>query len=408
VNDFPRLIERRDLADAARSSQVSRRDLLAATVVLGLTAAGAGIAARVVGATPQPPPAQPSAPLTMHAGHGGQGTAPLATPRLGEQADGTRLWRVKVGGFSAEDGIDAQAFFPAEITINAGDGILFDFGPGGFHTVTFLSGQEPPPVLIPDDAAGTPAAEPPRMLLNPDVAFAVGGTTYDGAGYLNSGIDILREAGDPFVLTFSEPGDYTYVCLPHATVMAARVIVQEAGAPLPYEQADYDAMADEQLTAIIESGREDLATNQEATATERAGGTTLWEVSAGVGADQARVMRFLPANLEVKAGDTVRWVNRSPGEGHTVSFLSGEEKPEEFIVEPRESGPPKLVFNPAELYPAGGSEYDGAGFVSSGFFGEPFGPQTYELTFTAPGTFEYVCLPHVPMAMVGTIAVSER
>ena len=32
----------------------------------------------------------------------------------------------------------------------------------------------------------------------------------------------------------------------------------------------------------------------------------------------------------------------------------------------------------------------------------------YRLTFTAPGDFDYVCLPHAPMDMVGTVAVTPR
>ncbi len=42
-----------------------------------------------------------------------------------------------------ETGIDLHAFFPGDITVNAGDSIFFEFTPmgvPGFHTVTFAPG----------------------------------------------------------------------------------------------------------------------------------------------------------------------------------------------------------------------------------------------------------------------------
>lgn len=394
-----------DVGAMVRSGTMSRRDALSALVAFGVTGTGVALVGRAaLMNTARSVKAEEHA--SMHAGHAQPDAEAMATPELGAQADGTQRWRVKVGGFSPDEGVDGQGYFPGEITINAGDSIFFDFGPGGFHTVTFLSDQEPLALLIPDDG-GTPSAEAPRMMLNPEVAFAVGGDSYDGASYLNSGIDFFRDTESPFVLTFTQPGDYSYVCVPHIAVMGAHVIVQEAGAEYPYDQADYDAMAEEQLAALVEAAKTDLPTYLEVATTQQADGSTLWEPTCGVNFGQAQVMRFLPDQLEIKVGDTVRWVNRSPGEGHTVTFLSGAEKPDDFLIEEQGNGPPKLIFNPDVLYPAGGAEYDGTGFVSSGFYGEPFGAATYELTFTQPGTFDYVCLPHEPMGMVGTVTVSE-
>jgi plastocyanin len=382
---------------------MSRRDALAAAASLGIVGAGALLAGRsMIGNDSRNAVAQE--PMNMHAGHAM--ASPVPAPELGQQPNGSYRWRVAVGGFSAEEGIDTQSYFPGEITINAGDSIFFDFGPGGFHTVTFLSEEEPPALLIPDEG-GSPAAGQPRMLLNPDVAFPTGGDTYHGDGYLNSGIDLLRDPAEPFVLTFSQPGAYSYICVPHLAVMGARVIVQETGTDYPYEQPDYDAMAEEQRQALIDTALADLPTYLEVAKTPQSDGSNLWEPTAGVNFGPAQVMKFLPEDLEIRVGDTVRWVNRSPGEGHTVTFGVGGEPPEDFIVEDQGDAPPKITFNPDVLYPAGGAEYDGTGFVSSGFFGEPFGSPTYELTFTVPGTYDYVCLPHLPLGMVGTITVSE-
>lgn len=67
---------------------------------------------------------------------------PPATPVLGEQPDGSRVWRVQAGAIDEAEMIEAMGFFPQEITINAGDSVFFDFR--GFHTATFLSGAERP------------------------------------------------------------------------------------------------------------------------------------------------------------------------------------------------------------------------------------------------------------------------
>src|SRR4051794_40794305 len=47
----------------------------------------------------------------------------MATPVLGAQANGTNVWRVRVGSMDMERVIEYQAFLPGEITINAGDSI---------------------------------------------------------------------------------------------------------------------------------------------------------------------------------------------------------------------------------------------------------------------------------------------
>jgi plastocyanin len=364
----------------------------------------------------------------VHAGHGGlyaallrqdAGTpAAVDTPTLGEQPDGTHIWKVKVAGMDEENLIDTQAFFPKEITINAGDAIYFEFPtPPGFHTVTFLSGEDVPPLIIPDEAAGTPEAGPPTLMINPQAAFPSGSDTYDGTGIVNSGLDVVRLPSDPpFMLTFTTPGTYEYQCIPHGVVMKATVIVQEADAARPEDQAAIDARAEQERAAVLEEGMAEIAEYAEAKATARDDGSTLWEVAAGAGEGQARVMQFLPNALEIKAGDTVRWVNHSKTEPHTVTFLGeGVEQPEDIAVEPQPSGPPKIIQNPATLFPQGGQVFNGEGYVNSGFLGElngeplPGGP-AYELTFDTAGEFPYYCILHASgpegPGMAGTITVT--
>lgn len=367
-----------------------------------LTAAGVGVAAPGLGraAARQSPPA--------------------ATPILGRQPDGSRVWRVRVGGGSEPDLVEFNAFFPKALTINAGDTVFFDFtGLHNPHTVTFLSGQAAPLLLLPAEAgvrpAGTPAAEAaiPRLMFNPATAFPAGGKVYDGTGIANSGLSVLRQPGQFFTLTFTTPGTFDYLCLVHPMHMKGTITVQETGAAVPHEQTDVDALVAEEMAQALDQGKTLLAQyGASATPSASAGGGTTWEVRAGADDDQAVLLRFLPDTLTIKAGDTVRWTDRSAVEPHTVTFLGGAAPPDLVVPEPQAGGPPKLVINPAIVAPAGPSVYRGQGYANSGALGADFGKYTklttYELTFDMPGAYHYYCALHgsPTMGMRGTITVT--
>jgi plastocyanin len=354
--------------------------------------------------------------------------SPAASPVPGPRDDGTMLWKVQVGGMDMENAIDFHAFFPGEITINAGDGILFDFAPMGrpqMHTVTFTSGEPMPPMFIPRMEDGTPVvseAGPPQLEINPQLAWPDGRADYDGTGLVNSGLDVLRtpETG-PYILNFTTPGTFPYECAVHGVVMKGTVIVQDAGTEYPNDQARYDAIGAEEMTGYLETGLAAISELEGMVATPAADGPTTWDVAVGAGGlTPARVMRFIPEELTIRVGDTVRWTNRSDGEPHTVTFLGGEEPPQDILIEPQASGQPAILQNMQTFLPAGGTEYDGTAFTHSGFNGLPpeinemFGlvGQTYELTFTEPGEYPYYCILHSsgpesegPMEMNGRIIV---
>jgi plastocyanin len=97
---------------------------------------------------------------------------------------------------------------------------------------------------------------------------------------------------------------------------------------------------------------------------------------------------FIPKPIIINVGDTVTWRVDST-EFHTVTFLSGAPQPD--FVEPTEAG---LAITPLAAAPTGGREYDGTGTFSSGLLNKG---DTYSLTFSRPGTFDYVCLVHPNM-----------
>ncbi|HEX6913372.1 MAG TPA: plastocyanin/azurin family copper-binding protein [Longimicrobium sp.] len=85
---------------------------------------------------------------------------------------------------------------------------------------------------------------------------------------------------------------------------------------------------------------------------------------------------FEPATLNVKKGDVVRWVMADGVVMHNVSFMQADS-------------------NPAGFTPPADSPF----LTQAG--------QTFELKIDfAPGTYNYVCVPHEMMGMVGSLTVS--
>lgn len=342
-----------------------------------------------------------------------------ASPVPGPRPDGTRLWRVLVGGGSDADLVEYNTFFPRELTINAGDAVHFDFKSlHNPHTVTFLGGQEAPPLLVPAPAgtptAGTPAAETdvPALMFNPAAAFPAGGDAYDGTGTLNSGLNVLMPPDQTFMPTFTQPGTFPFQCLVHPMQMKGTITVQPAGSPVPREQAEVDTAAAEQMAAVLDRGRAVAAAHAAATPATDAGGGRTWEVQAGAEGEEFVLLRYLPDPLTIKPGDTVRWTDTSEMEPHTVTFLGGEEPPDLVVPQPQPGGPPLLLLNPAVVGPVGPTAYDGKGYANSGALGADFaaltGLTTYELTFTAAGEFPYFCVLHgsPETGMRGTVTVA--
>jgi plastocyanin len=108
---------------------------------------------------------------------------------------------------------------------------------------------------------------------------------------------------------------------------------------------------------------------------------------------------FHPRSIEIAVGDTVTWQISG---FHSVAFLSGAQPAEPFVREGDNT-----YLNPRNEFPSGGKTYDGTGFRNSGSPSEFPKPFTYSLTFTKPGTYQYLCLIHGP-AMSGTVIVKDR
>ena len=89
-------------------------------------------------------------------------------------------------------------------------------------------------------------------------------------------------------------------------------------------------------------------------------------------------LRFVPTEITIKAGDTVEWRNIG-AIPHTVT------------ADPRRAPGSRNI----EL-PDGAEAFD-SGWVMRG--------QSFRYTFSEPGVYRYVCLPHERARMLGTVTV---
>jgi plastocyanin len=89
-------------------------------------------------------------------------------------------------------------------------------------------------------------------------------------------------------------------------------------------------------------------------------------VTVKMGTDSG-LLKFEPETVTIKAGDTVKWVNNKLGPHNAVFEGAGDKASHK-----------NLLFAPGE---------------------------SYESTFTEPGTYSYYCEPHRGAGMVGKIVV---
>jgi plastocyanin len=318
---------------------------------------------------------------------------------------------------AGQDVVAVNAFLPEVVRVRAGDTVTWKIGSDEPHSATFLSGQSMPPDPLP-----VPGGGPMDIMINPQLFFpsrapdapveTYTGTEYRNSGYLSNGK--VLPPNEAYSLTFDTPGTYKYICTLHANAMVGEIIVEEATAtdiPTPEEVLAQGEAEAEPLLAMAEEARIP-STNSEAVRTEPGPGeSTIWHVPAGMaGADpRIEIYDFFPKNITVSAGDTVIWTSVF---FHQVVFHPGQPAPEFAIPVPQEGGLPFITVNPAVAFPnKPAGEFDGTQYFTSGMIGtlggQLPGGTTFAMTFTEPGTYEYICAVHRPLGMTGTVTVVE-
>ena len=89
---------------------------------------------------------------------------------------------------------------------------------------------------------------------------------------------------------------------------------------------------------------------------------------------------FDPVGLLVQPGQTVRWINRDPGNSHTVTAYH-----------------PSLFDRPLRI-PAGADPFH-SDYLLPG--------ESFSAVFTVKGVYEYYCVPHEHAGMVGRFVVGS-
>ena len=346
-------------------------------------------------------------------------------------------WQATVGSQNIDASRQAMAFLPNEMWIYQGDSITWKTNAGEAHTITFLQqrsgGASTTGTVRPGN--GTTGTTGCAAGGQGGTAITASGANFDGTMCLNSGplCDAnLQQKPEPdkcggttYSITFPAAGNFKLICLIHAQ-MTGTVHVLPTSATLPFTQADYDNEAEEQAREIINAkgiiprvSRDDFHPGQVAQVITGGG-----LVATGGGKSYLAIMRFMPSQITVHVGDTVEWTNFNPAEPHTVTFgveplvptamLGTTTDPDGAISGalpntitndfPRADGGPSCsaapncanTFNP--------------GFITAAAQDVTGAPQTSSITrtrvtFTQPGTYNYICAIHDELGMKGEVDV---
>lgn len=296
------------------------------------------------------------------------------------------------GGENADKSLQVEEFAPKTITVNVGDTITWKVASTEFHTINFpasagmagmMMTHEHTPFVIPGEGG---------LFINPIAAFPMGGKTFDGSEDAGSG---LLNKGDSYSLTFTKAGEYEYHCIIHPE-MVGTINVRASGQVDTPDQVTQKSNA-EMADSIAKRG-------PALTSAKPTDGS----IVAGNGDGHVDFMRFMPGNVTVKAGESLTWLNMDQtGTPHTITFLAGMDAPDVVIPQPQPAGPPLLMLNPMVAFPSGGDTFDGTMMVNSGMIANDPGipVNSFTLTFTTPGTYDYICVLHEEQGMKGTVTV---
>lgn len=248
----------------------------------------------------------------------GQGRA------IADEAD----FRVQVGAIHPSNPsapYEYTRFYPEQLKIHRGQTVRWDTAWtqfSGFHTITFAEAGRPA-LLRPDDIPGTYAT--------PE-AWAFGGdcgrgsqpacVLTEGTQFISSGTPPFGSS--PFLVTIDAPvGNYGYFCTVHPAMAGEIQVVpdsEDLPTPAEIEQTVDDEVAADSADAdtVFASGQTPVSQIED--------GQRVWQVRVGdsTANDHVSILAYLPTDLQIDAGDKVRYVYR-PGivnEIHTVTFPS--------------------------------------------------------------------------------------
>jgi plastocyanin len=293
-------------------------------------------------------------------------------------------WKVQAGAQSHNKGNQVLAFLPNELWIHAGDTVNFMVATDEPHTISFLTNGQ---VRLPFQV-GCPGTTP-------------SGSTEDGMSCVNSGA-LLN--GQGYSVVFPTPGNYKLVCLVHNN-MTGMIHVLEAGAALPHNQAFYKAEAADTQKDLFSSAGGLIDHGDNTPPLDVTAGTG--EITAnGGGQNTLSVMRFMHGTKVVRVGATVEWTNDDPITPHTITFgvePANPMPPSANVTADADGALHAMISSPNENVHSGfilAASQDQIGLPQT-----PAGVTRFRVTFTKPGIYNYKCVLHDDLGMVGEIVV---
>jgi plastocyanin len=374
-------------------------------------------------------------------------------------SSGSQTFTVNVDGRNKSVNESFDAYFPNDVTVHAGDTVVFDYvGVGEPHTVTLgtlanaadtafnrltpAQQNNPPKSALAADAklpqlTGSsglkviPSAANPCFLAsgvpsNATACPAVAKPAFDGRqAYYNSGWLVANEKFTVHLSSATPPGTYRFLCLIHRESMQGKITVVPSSTPVPSPAAQF-ALGQQQL-AKDEAGLVGAA-KLLAEGKPPIPGLTLpgpHPILVGSGApgsgDPGAIDLFGPKTVHIPVGGTVTWWLAGL---HSITFNSTNA--DNDIQTVYKNG--DVQFNEQAAGPAGGpgeppkpptggtpshvnfkvvasSSWNGKGFHNSGVFGnsQPPNIEGYQIKFTRAGTYKFICTVHDYMK--GTIVV---
>ncbi len=301
-------------------------------------------------------------------------------------------WQLQVGAETGDRANQALAFLPNEIWIHKGDSIRWTFPTQERHTLTFLTpGQVRPPLFGPTWGVevGCPGTTPD-------------GSSFDGSTCVHSGVLLSGTSTPTYSVQFPSPGNFKFVCLAHAD-MTGVVHVLDPSQTLPHDQDFYDRQAQsEQALLLADASR----LKSRGMPGGVAAGVGEIVTMTGAGSQTASLMRFGRGLIVVRVGDTVEWTSLDPSINHTVTFgtePADPRPPSTNVMATSDGARQAVISSPTDSVNSGflsPAPQDRANLAQS-----PPGVARFRVTFTSPGTFNYICAVHDQLGMTGMVIV---
>lgn len=304
---------------------------------------------------------------------------PAQSEPTAEAAPGDPVNQIAIAGVGGT--VFAAIFAPSDVTVPVGSTLTWSNLGDWPHQVVFLGGSGTLPPLA---QGQTERTRPANVQEGQTVS-------YDGTAFLHSG---LLGRGQRISVTFPREGSFKYLCPIHPRMEGTVKVVPKGQPYTTARQAAESAKASRDAVVSLVEPQRDVFKNLYGTSVQRQDRSTLWSVPVGprIGTPTGflEVSEFIPQELTIKAGDSVRWYFFSP---HTVTFLP----------------PGQTTLPDAQPAPSpNAADYDGRSLINSGTlsFTAADGLRSFEMRFPRPGRYEYVCFLHYRLeGQKGTIIV---